>query len=359
MMNNRSSVTAEPSQQRRGRQRREVEAAEQRWPGWPGQNVFRMIVPTASVGRILGNEGEIMKRICRETCASVRVFNRSQVPIPYTIVFIFGREEPEQEHSRAMLAATRVFRRATFFTTSVDDGFTSADAESCPCTARFLVHDDHVNFLTGSQENILNSIQEETGAVLSISSVAETMPYYPTEDELVIKIEGAAAMVVRAFESLLGQLRRFLVDRGVIQLFEQKYYEAMSRAVQSTNSGRSDPEPTTIHQQPANSSMDDLQMVRRIELPLIVVDRIIGYGETNNIEYICRNSNATIIVDHMSPCFDDMAVVKIIGTNSQISKAEHLIYSAYSDTIGFLVGRILLKVTEFNIHRATMAGLMN
>ncbi|KAI9191532.1 hypothetical protein LWI28_009686 [Acer negundo] len=88
MMNNRSSVTAEPSQQLGGRQQREVEAAEQRWPGWPGQNVFRMIVPTASVGRILGNEGETIKRICRETRASVRVFNRSQVPIPYTIVSI-------------------------------------------------------------------------------------------------------------------------------------------------------------------------------------------------------------------------------------------------------------------------------
>ncbi|KAI9192500.1 hypothetical protein LWI28_023777 [Acer negundo] len=161
-----------------------------------------------------------------------------------------------------MLVATRVFRRATFFTNSEEeDGFTSADAASCPCTTRFLVHNDHVNFLTaGSQGNILNSIQEETGAVLSISSVAETMPYYPTEDDQVIKIEGEAAMVVRAFESLLGQLRRFLVDRGVIQLFEQKYYEAMSRVVQSTNNGRSDPEPTTFQQQPTNSSMDDLKV---------------------------------------------------------------------------------------------------
>ncbi|KAK3212836.1 hypothetical protein Dsin_017542 [Dipteronia sinensis] len=126
-----------------------------------------------------------------------------------------------------MLAATRVFRRATFFTAREDDVFTSADAASCPCTTRFLVHDDHVNFLTGSKENILNSIQEETGAVLSISSVAEVMPYYPTEDEQVIKIEGEAST----------------------------HYEVMSRVVQSTNSGRSDPEPTTIQQQPANSSM--------------------------------------------------------------------------------------------------------
>ncbi|KAK2661065.1 hypothetical protein Ddye_007598 [Dipteronia dyeriana] len=347
MMNNRSVVEAEPS------------AAEQRWRGWPGQNVFRMIVPTASVGCILGNEGETIKRICRETRASVRVFNRSQVPIPYTIVFIFGREEPEQEHSRAMLAATRVFRRATFFTTSDDDDISSVDVATCLVTTRFLVHADHVNFLTGRQRNILNSIQEETGAVLCITSVAETMPYYPTEDEQVIKIEGEAAMVVRAFKSLLGQLRRFLVDRGVIQLFEQKYYEAMSRVVQSTNSGRSDPEPTTIQQQPANSSMDVLQMIHRIELPLIVVDRIIGDGGTN-MECIHRTSNATIIVD-ASPCFADEAVVKIIGTNSQISMAVHLIYSGnYSDIINwFPVGRILLKVTEFHFDQATMAGKMN
>ncbi|KAK4852430.1 hypothetical protein QYF36_024015 [Acer negundo] len=48
------------------------------------------------------------------------------------------------------------------------DGLGSADDAACMCTTRLLVHSDHVTFLTGRQQNV---IQEEIGVVLSISSV--------------------------------------------------------------------------------------------------------------------------------------------------------------------------------------------
>ncbi|KAG6513872.1 hypothetical protein ZIOFF_024209 [Zingiber officinale] len=44
-----------------------------KWPGWPGDNVFRLIVPLLKVGSIIGRKGELIKKLCEETRARVRV----------------------------------------------------------------------------------------------------------------------------------------------------------------------------------------------------------------------------------------------------------------------------------------------
>lgn len=49
-----------------------------RWPGWPGDNVFRLLVPEAKVGVIIGRRGEYVKRICDETKARVKIVD----PLP-------------------------------------------------------------------------------------------------------------------------------------------------------------------------------------------------------------------------------------------------------------------------------------
>lgn len=49
-----------------------------RWPGWPGDNVFRLLVSEAKVGVIIGRRGESVKRICDETKARVKIVD----PLP-------------------------------------------------------------------------------------------------------------------------------------------------------------------------------------------------------------------------------------------------------------------------------------
>lgn len=48
-------------------------AAPKRWPGWPGDSVFRLIVPVLKVGSIIGRKGELIKRLVEETKARVRI----------------------------------------------------------------------------------------------------------------------------------------------------------------------------------------------------------------------------------------------------------------------------------------------
>ena len=48
-------------------------AAVEKWPGWPGYNVFRLIVAVSKVGSIIGRKGELVKKICDETRARIRI----------------------------------------------------------------------------------------------------------------------------------------------------------------------------------------------------------------------------------------------------------------------------------------------
>lgn len=49
--------------------------SEKRWPGWPGESVFRMLVPTQKVGSIIGRKGEFIKKMCEETRARIKILD--------------------------------------------------------------------------------------------------------------------------------------------------------------------------------------------------------------------------------------------------------------------------------------------
>jgi len=50
-----------------------AEEAAKKWPGWPGDSVFRLVVPVLKVGSIIGRKGELIKRLVEETKARVRI----------------------------------------------------------------------------------------------------------------------------------------------------------------------------------------------------------------------------------------------------------------------------------------------
>lgn len=51
------------------------DSAAERWPGWPGDCVFRMIVPVSKVGAIIGRKGDFVKKMCEETRARIKVLD--------------------------------------------------------------------------------------------------------------------------------------------------------------------------------------------------------------------------------------------------------------------------------------------
>lgn len=46
---------------------------EKKWAGWPGDCVFRVIVPVLKVGTIIGRKGDVIRKMCEETKARIRI----------------------------------------------------------------------------------------------------------------------------------------------------------------------------------------------------------------------------------------------------------------------------------------------
>ena len=61
--------------QKRGREDESTLLEGKKWPGWPGENVFRLIVPVSKVGSIIGRKGELVKKMCEETRSRIKVLD--------------------------------------------------------------------------------------------------------------------------------------------------------------------------------------------------------------------------------------------------------------------------------------------
>lgn len=50
-------------------------AGEEKWHGWPGENVFRMLIPVQKVGHVIGRKGEHIKKLSEETKARIKILD--------------------------------------------------------------------------------------------------------------------------------------------------------------------------------------------------------------------------------------------------------------------------------------------
>ncbi|XP_010933565.1 RNA-binding KH domain-containing protein PEPPER [Elaeis guineensis] len=340
-----------------------------KWPGWPGDNVFRLIVPVLKVGSIIGRKGELIKKLCEETRARVRILEGA-IGTSDRIVLISGREEPDAEISPAMDALLRVFKRINGITDSGGDGATLAFAAPA-CSVRLLVASSQAINLIGKQGSLIKSIQEGSGATVRVLS-GDELPFYATTDEKMVEIQGESLRVLKALESVIGHLRKFLVDHSVLPLFEKSYNAPVTqdRPVDAW----ADKTQSLIHasQQPVigndyapplkreslfldrESQLDPqiprsglslygqdpslsglrasglgrggalvTQITQTMQIPLSYAEDIIGVGG-GNIAYIRRTSGAVLTVQE-SRGMPDEITVEIKGSSSQVQVAQQLI----------------------------------
>lgn len=77
------------SPQNQGSDNNSAGGVEKRWPGWPGENVFRMLVPVQKVGSIIGRKGEFIKKITDETKARIKILDGPPGTVERAVSFFF------------------------------------------------------------------------------------------------------------------------------------------------------------------------------------------------------------------------------------------------------------------------------
>ncbi|PIN26600.1 hypothetical protein CDL12_00630 [Handroanthus impetiginosus] len=190
----------------------------EKWPGWPGESVFRMLVPAQKVGSIIGRKGEYIKKTCEETRARIKILDGP----PGTrerAVMVSAKEEPDAPLPPAVDGLLRVHKR-------VVDGLEN-DSSQPPSglggkvSTRLLVPAAQAGSLIGKQGATVKSIQEESSCIVRVLG-SEDLPVFALQDDRVVEIVGDPANAHKAIELIASHLRKFLVDRSIIPIIEMQ-----------------------------------------------------------------------------------------------------------------------------------------
>lgn len=357
-----------------GEQQANAVTDEKKWPGWPGESVFRILVPAQKVGAVIGRKGEFIKKMCEESRARIKVLD-GPPGVPDRAVMISAKDEPDAPLPPAVDGLLRVHKRITDGLDGESDQPQRAAGTVGP--TRLLVPASQAGSLIGKQGATIKSIQDASKCVLRI---LESVPPVALSDDRVVEIQGEPLDVHKAVELIASHLRKFLVDRSVLPLFEMQMKVHNAHREQPmpppqtwgppppwghpsnvppggpgyggnpqfmpprpqdhyypppdvppvekqphygiSSYGRDAPPtgapPASGNQHPPHGSS---QITHSMQVPLSYADAVIGAAGAS-ISYIRRHSGATISIQEGVP---GEMTVEISGSASQVQTAQQLI----------------------------------
>ncbi|KAF3775457.1 Flowering locus K-like proteiny domain [Nymphaea thermarum] len=335
-----------------------------RWPGWPGESVFRLLVPAQKVGAIIGKKGEFIKRMCEETRARIKIVD-GLPGAPERAVIISAREEHDAPISPAMDGLLRVHKR-------VVDGLDGESGNALPkgggmISTRLLVSATQTGNLIGKQGATVKSIQEASNCIVHVLG-PEDLPVCALADDRVVEIEGEPTNVHKAIELVASHLRKFLVDKSMstqnphleqnvphqswghpqgvpFSGFGGSGFENNSQYMPPmrqldgyyppSNHHNIEKQPhqalpvyrrdLPIHQVSNTKQPQPVitQVTQHMQIPLSYADAVIGVAGSS-ISYIRRASGASITIQESRGVPGEMTV-EINGTATQVQTAQQLV----------------------------------
>ncbi|KAK4487486.1 hypothetical protein RD792_006073 [Penstemon davidsonii] len=354
---------------------------EKKWPGWPGENVFRMLIPVQKVGGIIGRKGEFIKKMCEETKARMKILEGPPGTTERTVL-ISAKEEPDLLIPPALDGLLKIHNRIV----DADSDPANAPSGGTVCT-RLLVAATQAGSLIGKQGATIKSIQDDSHCTVRVLG-GENLPTFALPDDSVVEIQGEPACVHKAVESIATHLRKFLVDRSVVGVFETLMQMSIARANQNMpppqflgppspaflmNPGghgyesnlpfmAPHPHPYDNYYPPVDMPLEKqprsgppysrdmsigahttnvqpqqaviAKVTQNMQIQLSYADAVIGVNGAN-ISYIRRASGATIAIQETRGVPDEMTV-EINGSASQVQAAQQLIQNSIADAISSL-----------------------
>ncbi|XP_015969702.1 flowering locus K homology domain [Arachis duranensis] len=346
-----------------------------KWPGWPGENVFRMLVPVQKVGSIIGRKGEFIKKITEETKARIKILDGPPGTMERAVM-VSAKEEPDWTIPPAVEGLLRVHKQVI----NLDHDSADTSGAGPSIITRLLVADTQAGSLIGKQGSTIKSIQDGSGCIIRVLG-SENLPVFALRDDSVVEVQGEPAGVHKAVELIAVHLRKFLVDRSIVGVFETKMqmpdvrvnhnapprqpwvpppqgfpapggggpaFAPPSQQYMPPSHPYDNYYPTAdmppmdkqFHQAPLSAYGRDpsagihppsaqpqqsaaTKVTQHMQIPLSYADAVIGASGAN-ISYIRRASGASVTVQETRGVPGEMTV-EISGTTSEIQAAQQLV----------------------------------
>ncbi|KAG9153975.1 hypothetical protein Leryth_000498 [Lithospermum erythrorhizon] len=247
------------------------------------------------------------------------------------------------------------------------------------CT-RLLVAAAQAGSLIGKQGSTVKSIQDASNCIVRVLG-GEHLPVFALPDDSVVEVQGESSGVHKAVELILSHLRKFLVDRSIVGVFEMEMQKPNVRAqnippqhwgtphgfpasgggpgyVPSPQymhpphpfdtyypPGDIDPMDKPPRQRPFSHGRDPsmgghvangqpqqsmvTKVTQNMQIPLLYAEAVIGTAGSN-ISFIRRSSGATIAVQETRGVPGEMTV-EITGSASQVQAAQQSIQTCITE----------------------------
>ncbi|KAE8699135.1 Flowering locus K-like proteiny domain [Hibiscus syriacus] len=350
---------------------------EKKWPGWPGESVFRMLVPAKMVGSIIGRNRRFIKKIMEEARARIKIID-GPPGTTEKAVMVSAKEEPDSSLPPAMDGLLRVHKRVIDCLEA--DSTYGTSAVGTKISTRLLVPDTQAGSLIGKQGTTVKSIQQSSNCIIRVLG-AEDLPVFALQDDRVVRVVGEVVGVQKGLELIASHLRKFLVDSSIIPLFEMNmqkfnprmdhmpphqtwspphgvppnasggagfghnpqyipplrqldnYYDPdmplMDKQLQKGISAYGRESPMGAHgSSNPNAPLMITQATQQMQIPLSYAAAVIGTtGE--RISFIRLVSGATVSIEETRGAVGEMTV-EISGTASQVENSFHVLVIAYS-----------------------------
>ncbi|KAG7554696.1 K Homology domain type 1 superfamily [Arabidopsis suecica] len=168
------------------------------------QVVLKILCSKERIGRVIGIGGATIRALRSETGAFISL-GSNRLDCDELLFTITASEDPNAKNSPSQRALVLVYENTT--AEVLDSGLTSS------ITARLVVRSNQINCLMGDERHIKSTIQQRTGAFITVLNV-EQNPKCVSENNQIVQISGAFPNVKEAINQVTSMLREDLINQS-------------------------------------------------------------------------------------------------------------------------------------------------
>ncbi|KAJ7535180.1 hypothetical protein O6H91_12G021800 [Diphasiastrum complanatum] len=182
--------------------------------------VFRLLVPSGKIGKVIGKQGTQIKQLREETTARIKIPD-TMSSTEDRVILISSKEEaclPQTAAETSLLRLVTVLLEEQEGTTTATIG---PQHHVAPNLTRLLIAGSQAGSLIGKAGAVINNIRESSGATVRILPSDKLPPCSAASDtDRLVQISGEIPQVCKALELVAAKLRTFL---PVPRVNEERY----------------------------------------------------------------------------------------------------------------------------------------
>ncbi|KAI5056412.1 hypothetical protein GOP47_0028230 [Adiantum capillus-veneris] len=302
--------------------------------------VYRLLVPSAKMGRVIGKQGARIRELREASGAQIKITD----PLSKGEERVIMISSKDIEASELCSAAEHMLLRVASLVVDEDDsslvapiGPQQLQPQVASNVIRLVIGRSQAGCLIGKEGSIIKEIREKSGALVRVMP-PEQMPFSSSISDFdrLVQISGELPQVLEALKLVAKKLRDNPAKETVT--LKPTYHQQLMRYAQAAYPGQYNPNtglpvvPGGLEYQPGAAAATNISLVPKItsemSIPSALMGGVIGRGGVN-ITHVRSLSGCAVKV-HSQEDGKTERRITFEGTAEQVSAAQSLVHAFMS-----------------------------